>query len=159
MLKFLLSILLIVSFYFIPAVTTTSLALDEGGCLTCHQYPGLVRLDESEKIKVLHIDEEKYLASPHGKFRCNKCHTTVTKVPHTGETSVDCTTECHKDDADKIASYPLSTLHERSKPISSVWTMNPRAGCAIPYIHTVTGKSSERFSTCIPALFFARYVT
>ena len=129
MLKYLLTILMMVSFCFMPVVTTTCLALDEGGCLTCHQYPGLVRLEESEKIKVLHIDEQKYFTSPHGKLRCNKCHTTVTKVPHTGETKVDCTTECHEEDAEKIASYPLRALHEKEQ--AYIVSIDDKTSCRV----------------------------
>jgi len=76
-------------------------ALDEGGCLTCHQYPGLVRLAKKNGLTVLHIDEIKYFNSPHGKLRCKECHTTIIKIPHTAETKVDCTTECHKGDKEK----------------------------------------------------------
>ena len=129
MLKYLLTISMMVSFCFMPVVTATCIALDEGGCLTCHQYPGLVRLEESNKIKVLHIDEEKYFTSPHGKFRCDKCHTTVTKVPHTGETKVDCTTECHKDDAEKISNYPLRTLHEKEQ--AYIVSLDDKSSCRV----------------------------
>jgi len=74
----------------------TGFALDEGGCLTCHQYPGLVRPVEPDGFKALHIDEATYFSSPHGKIRCNKCHTPVVKIPHTGAKAVDCTTDCHR---------------------------------------------------------------
>jgi hypothetical protein len=68
-------------------------------------------------LKVLHIDEKKYLNSAHGKFRCRKCHTTIWKVPHTGETSVDCTTECHQKDAEKILADKdyLRTIHKKEQ--------------------------------------------
>ena len=112
MIRLVLSILLIFTGYFLSLGTTSCFGLDEGGCLTCHQYPGLVRLEKADGVKVLHIDEEKFFSSPHGKILCKKCHTTVTKVPHTGETSTDCTSECHLKDADKIADYPLKTLHK-----------------------------------------------
>jgi hypothetical protein len=94
-----------------------SLAMDKGGCLTCHQYPGLVRPEEPDGFKVVHIDEERYLRSPHGKTDCRKCHTTIHKVPHVGETSVNCTNECHLTEKDKklIADYDLKTLHAKEK--------------------------------------------
>lgn len=89
------------------------LALDEEGCLTCHQYPGLVRLDKTGVLKVLHIDEERYLSSVHGKVACKKCHSGVNKVPHTGETRVDCTANCHlkDEDKDRFGNYPLVGFH------------------------------------------------
>ena len=84
-------------------------AIDEGGCLTCHQYPGLVRHEKQDGFKVLHIDEAKYSASPHGKIDCRKCHTEIAKVPHTGVTQVDCNTTCHLEEKNKqlIKNYPL----------------------------------------------------
>lgn len=104
--------LLILSGYFLSLGSARCFGLDEGGCLTCHQYPGLVRLEKSKEFKPVHIDENKFFSSPHGKIRCEKCHIAVVKVPHTGDTATDCTTECHQKDAKKIAAYPLKTLHQ-----------------------------------------------
>jgi len=129
MLKFFLSILLIVSCCFVPAVTTSCFALDEGGCLTCHQYPGLVRHEKADGFRVLHIDEEKYFSSAHGKFRCRSCHTTIWKVPHTGETKVDCTTECHQNDAEKIRDYPLNTMHQNEQ--SYIVSLEDQSSCRV----------------------------
>jgi hypothetical protein len=95
--------------------TSECFGLDEEGCLTCHQYPGLVRLEKTNGVKVLHIDEEKFFTSPHGEVRCTQCHTTIAQVPHTGETSTACTTECHQKDAKKISNYPLETLHQKEQ--------------------------------------------
>jgi len=83
-----------------------SIAIDHGGCLTCHKFPGLVRMEKPDNIKVLHVDEEIHLASAHGKVDCRQCHPTVTQVPHTGETKVNCTTDCHIEDRGKIDSLP-----------------------------------------------------
>ena len=98
-------------------VAGTSQALDDGGCLTCHQYPGLVKPEKAGGFKVLHIDEGKYFSSPHRKFRCIACHTTITKVPHTGETSVDCTTKCHQGQNGKVLpqNYPLDNFHKKEQ--------------------------------------------
>jgi hypothetical protein len=95
-------------------VITKSFALDEEGCLICHQYPGLVRLEKSKKFRGLHIDESRYSRSAHGKVTCKKCHTTVHQVPHTGETQVDCTTNCHlkADDKIRVQNYPLTGFHQ-----------------------------------------------
>ncbi|UCF93510.1 MAG: hypothetical protein JSW39_04930 [Desulfobacterales bacterium] len=92
-------------------------ALDEGGCLTCHQYPGLVRHEKTDGFKVLHIDEEKFGNSAHGKLPCARCHTTIAKVPHTGETRVDCTSGCHEGRNGKIlpANYPLDDFHKQEQ--------------------------------------------
>jgi hypothetical protein len=94
-----------------------ALAMDAAGCLTCHQYPGLTRPEEPTGFKVFHIDEMRFLKSPHGAVGCRKCHTTVHKVPHVGETAVNCTNGCHQEKKDKkrIADFNLATLHAGEK--------------------------------------------
>jgi hypothetical protein len=93
------------------------LAMDPEGCLTCHQYPGLVRQERPDQVKLLHIDENTYLKSPHAKLACTKCHAAIVKVPHTGETKVQCATECHLSPKEKtlLKDYPLATLHEHEQ--------------------------------------------
>lgn len=88
-------------------------ARDPEGCLTCHQYPGLAKHEKSGALRVLHIDEEKYMRSPHGKLTCKKCHTSLNKVPHTGEVKVNCNSSCHTAEKDKriIKSYDFKQLH------------------------------------------------
>jgi len=44
MIKLVSSILVIFAGYFLFFGTSECFGLDEDGCLTCHQYPGLVRL-------------------------------------------------------------------------------------------------------------------
>jgi hypothetical protein len=127
MLKHATSISLILAVYFLSLGTTNSFGRDEDGCLTCHQYPGLVRLEKGDGIRVLHIDEKRYLNSPHGKLRCKQCHTVISKVPHTGETATECTTECHQKDAAKIRSYPLKTLHDKEQ--SYIVSLKDRSSC------------------------------
>jgi hypothetical protein len=94
-----------------------SFAMDKGGCLTCHQYPGLTRPEAPDGFKVFHIDEKRYLQSPHGKTDCRECHTDINKVPHVGETKVNCTNGCHLAEKDKklIAEYNFKTLHEKEQ--------------------------------------------
>jgi len=106
-------------------------AIDEGGCLTCHQYPGLVRLEKYNGYKALQIDEEKYFKSPHGKLRCNQCHISVAKVPHTGETKVDCTTKCHKGDKEKKLpdNYPLKGFHDKEQ--SYLASLRDESSCRV----------------------------
>ena len=114
--RFIFAILLIFSGYLFSGISSC-FATDEGGCLTCHRYPGLVRLEESGEFRVLHIDEAKYMSSPHGKIDCRKCHSKIVKVPHTGETDVDCTTTCHLEEKDKelVKNFPLSTIHKKEQ--------------------------------------------
>jgi hypothetical protein len=92
-------------------------ALDEGGCLTCHQYPGLVRHEKDGRLTPLHIDEAKYARSVHGKIDCRKCHDRITQVPHTGETAVNCNTQCHLEvkDKEKVKNFPLKSFHKNEQ--------------------------------------------
>jgi hypothetical protein len=94
---------------------TVSFATDEEGCLICHRYPGLVTQEKGGvAFKALHIDEKIYLASKHGKFSCRKCHTKIYSIPHTGQTEVDCTTECHRSKKDEklIKAFNLADFHK-----------------------------------------------
>jgi len=129
MIRQILFLSLILAVYFLSLGTSKCLGLDEDGCLTCHQYPGLVRLEKADGVKVLHISEKKYFNSPHGKIRCKECHTVISKVPHTGETSTDCTTNCHQDDAAKIRNYPRKTLHKNEQ--SYLISLKDRSSCRI----------------------------
>ena len=100
---------------FLSAQALLCFGADESGCLTCHKYPGLVRREDSG-LKALHIDEQAFLSSPHGKLNCKQCHTDIIKVPHTGQNAVQCVTEaCHATDKDRaiIEKYPLQTLHDK----------------------------------------------
>jgi hypothetical protein len=107
------------------------LALDEGGCLTCHQYPGLVRLEKNDGFRVLHIDEAKYAASAHGKIDCRKCHTQIHKVPHTGVTAVDCTTHCHLKGKEKeqVKNVSLKFFHDREQ--SFIMHLDDETSCRV----------------------------
>ena len=108
-----------------------SLALDEGGCLTCHQYPGLVRLEKQGDFRVLHIDEAKYAASAHGKIDCRKCHTQIHKVPHTGVTAVDCTTHCHLKGKEKeqVKKASLKSFHQQEQ--SYITRLDDETSCRV----------------------------
>ena len=81
--KYLLAFLILVFGNFMVPLNFSCYAIDEEGCLTCHQYPGLVRLEKSGEFSVLHIDEARYMRSPHGKLACRKCHVTVVDIAST----------------------------------------------------------------------------
>jgi hypothetical protein len=108
-----------------------SMAMDREGCLTCHRYPGLVRFDGPDTFKILHIDEKRYLGSPHGKFTCRRCHTAIVKIPHTGERKVECTTECHRSDKDKrvVKNYPLTDFHKKEQ--SAINSLPDASSCRV----------------------------
>ncbi len=110
---------------------TLSFGKDSLGCLTCHGYPGLVKRESADKFKALHIDEERQLKSAHGKVECRECHAVIRKVPHTGETQVDCTTKCHLNDKDKIMSnaVPLSAFHKDER--FAVISLEDKSSCRV----------------------------
>jgi hypothetical protein len=109
-----------------------SFAEDHGGCLTCHRYPGLVRLEKSGNFKVLHIDEEKHLGSSHAKIDCRQCHPKTTKVPHTDVTDVTCTEKCHLDEKEKIDAVDPAYLTDFHKEERFAITMiEDRSSCRV----------------------------
>lgn len=131
MAKFPLSVVLIVSFSTVLFCGGVGWALDESGCLTCHQYPGLVSVDKNHSLKVLHIDESRYAASVHGRFPCISCHTTIVKVPHTGNRHVDCSTACHQgSDAKPLPpDYPLTDFHKTEQ--SFIKGLEDKSSCGV----------------------------
>ena len=95
-------ILLAAFFSLLISLPSECPAVDKGGCLTCHGYPGLVKHTKPGTFKVLHIDGAKHLASSHGMTDCRQCHPKTVQIPHTGVTEVDCTTRCHLEERKKI---------------------------------------------------------
>jgi hypothetical protein len=129
--KTIFAIVLTIGCYFSPYDPFNAFAKDEAGCLTCHQYPGLVRLEQPNRIKVLHIDEKKFVKSPHGKYSCRVCHTQIHSVPHTGITAVDCTTKCHLDAKNNIRSKitPFNAYHSLEQ--SHISRLNSESACNV----------------------------
>lgn len=123
--------LAVINVFFLVLCTMASLAYgrDIEGCLTCHQYPGLVRMAKGGGLKVLHIAEGKYAQSAHRKLACRQCHVGLEKVPHTGETRVECNKECHITPKDKamIKNYDSSVLHSREQ--SYIRTADDHTSC------------------------------
>ena len=70
-------------------------AADVGNCLLCHKHPGLSRIDEDGKFRLLFINESIFQNSVHAKVKCEGCHTDIQKIPHDPAKKVDCLTECH----------------------------------------------------------------
>ncbi|HBH61207.1 MAG TPA: hypothetical protein DDX85_05600 [Nitrospiraceae bacterium] len=103
-------ILLLLGASFIFTIPAPSYAMDRGGCLTCHRYPGLVKYEKPDKLKVLHISEDKYLLSSHAKVECRECHPKTVQIPHTNVTDVECTVTCHASDKEKVDTIDRSYL-------------------------------------------------
>lgn len=107
-------------------------ATDGGACLFCHKYPGLVTYESRDRLKALHINEEQYAQSPHGKASCKDCHVDIVKVPHTGITGVTCFTDtCHQQDKATIAtdSATLRVLHQAEQ--SHIVSLEENSSCRV----------------------------
>lgn len=75
-------------------------ASDPEGCLVCHRYRGLGRLDEQGKrVRLFYVDPNYYdrALGPHTRLRCTDCHDRkdVEVVPHRPVKPVNCTGACH----------------------------------------------------------------
>jgi len=118
-------------------------ATDEGGCLVCHQYPGIVKLTQSGQFKVLHIDEQLQLESDHGEVGCRQCHNKINQTPHTDMTEVDCTTDCHLEDREKIVAMTssLSAFHRDEK--TAITKIEHKSSCAVCHPVYPHGKNNK----------------
>jgi formate dehydrogenase gamma subunit len=90
---------LILLFTFL-CVALPALGDDPDGCLICHQYRGLSRLDTAGKeIRLFFVDPRFHsdAAGPHGRIRCTACHDRqqVGLFPHNAVSPVDCARTCH----------------------------------------------------------------
>lgn len=77
---------------FIP---TNSYSADISNCVLCHKYPGISMVDEEGKFRLFYINEDIFSNTPHGRVKCEGCHTDIKKIPHDPAKKVDCLVECH----------------------------------------------------------------
>ena len=112
-------------------------------CLSCHQYPGLVRLEKSGGFKILHIDEQKYLASAHGKLHCKNCHRGVDRIPHAGANQTDCQSQCHQSAKDQqlLAKTPRKGFHRQQQAV--ITRLEDRTSCKV--CHPIYPHKKEPF--------------
>lgn len=80
---------------FLFSIPADVFSADIGNCLLCHKYPGLSRIDEEGKLRLLFVNESIFNNSVHAKVKCGDCHTDIKKIPHEPAKKVDCLTECH----------------------------------------------------------------
>ncbi len=85
-------LLLLTVLTFIPVY---SHAADIGNCLMCHKYPGLSRVNQDGKLRLMYVNENIFTNSVHAKVKCEGCHTDITKIPHEPAKKVDCLSQCH----------------------------------------------------------------
>jgi formate dehydrogenase gamma subunit len=89
------------------AAATNVAAYDTEGCLSCHQYRGLSRIDSDGKsIELFYVDPNYYNTpdGPHSRLKCTDCHirSEVETFPHLPQTPVDCTKVCHLDGPNQV---------------------------------------------------------
>ncbi len=149
LIKKLFKVVTVIGYLFLITATDVY-TMDEGGCLTCHQYPGLVRAEKPNRLLILHIDEKKRLGSSHGRFDCRECHSKITSVPHTGKTEVSCAARCHHDEKTmknydvesdctechpdhkkevRLMDHYLSAFHEKER--SALLNLNSESSCRV----------------------------
>ncbi len=92
--------LLCVALLLFTLVPTTAAAMDPEGCLSCHRFSGLSRLDkETGDLHLYFVSERHYTQreGPHTRLRCTDCHDRdeLGTIPHDETTPVTCTQECH----------------------------------------------------------------
>lgn len=84
----------------IITITPALWAVDPEGCLVCHRYRGLGRLDDDGKeAKLYYVDPSYYSRTlgSHARLKCTDCHerSEVEIIPHKTISAVNCTESCH----------------------------------------------------------------
>jgi len=117
----------------------------ESICLSCHQYPGLVRQNEGQQngLKILHIDNVKYRASSHGHVDCTACHIDVDKIPHVGKNKTNCQSNCHQSNKDKklLANTPRKRFHKNEQSVITL--LEDKTSCKV--CHQIYPHTKEPF--------------
>ena len=72
--------------------------LDKSVCLGCHGNEGFATTDAAGKPRSLHVQEDRFSHSVHGKRQCVECHKDITEIPHKPgvQHKVSCV-QCHDD--------------------------------------------------------------
>jgi hypothetical protein len=116
--------------FFSMLLPSGSDAADIGNCLMCHKYPGLSRIDENGKFRLMYVNEDIFNNSVHAKVKCEGCHPDIQKIPHEPAKKVDCLTQCHiiepssekkfshKDVAESLAASVHAKVDKKGNPKS-----------------------------------------
>ncbi|MDD4889903.1 MAG: cytochrome b/b6 domain-containing protein [Phycisphaerae bacterium] len=89
------------------AAPVAARAGDPEGCLVCHRYRGLARVEaDSKVVRLFYVAPDYYdrALGPHARLKCTDCHDrkAVEVIPHRKQTPVDCTKSCHLTSSDKV---------------------------------------------------------
>ncbi len=69
---------------------------DNATCLGCHGSAGFAIPGADGKMRDLHVVQDKFAKSVHGKRQCVECHTNITEAPHQKtDVRVSCV-QCHQ---------------------------------------------------------------
>ncbi|MBI4844078.1 MAG: hypothetical protein HY809_07140 [Nitrospirae bacterium] len=109
-------------------------AFDREGCLTCHQYSGLIKQEKGGGFKSLNIDEMKYMSSSHGKVDCKECHTGIKEIPHVGVSAINCTSGCHIPDKEKIERMKASSGKFHGKEKHMMTNIQNESSCGVCHL-------------------------
>ncbi len=93
-------------------VPTLAFAADEDGCVVCHKYSGLARLDQKTgQLRLFYVNYDKFNNSVHGKVLCKNCHLNLDVIPHNNAKKVDCSTKCHVKEPSKDVEFSHGNLY------------------------------------------------
>ncbi|MDH3317929.1 MAG: cytochrome C [Gammaproteobacteria bacterium] len=70
---------------------------DNATCLGCHGNEGFAMPGADGKMRSLHVRQENFESSVHGKRQCVECHKDITQIPHqkVAQRKVSCV-QCHE---------------------------------------------------------------
>lgn len=57
-------------------------AVENADCLACHGDPAFETTGPDGQPRSLHVGEEQFTASIHGRNRCTSCHIDIVEIPH-----------------------------------------------------------------------------
>ncbi len=136
--------LLLICIFIITFPLHSTAKVEDSACLTCHQYPGLVRQDDNTGLKILHIDSEKYRTTPHGHLDCKACHLDVDKIPHVGNNMTTCQSGCHQSDKDiaLLAKTPRKGFHRNEQSV--ITNLEDKTSCKV--CHKIYPHKKEPFA-------------
>jgi len=69
---------------------------DDSGCLLCHKYPKMGRIDENGVKRSYYVMPGVFGSTVHRNVPCTDCHNYIKQLPHKPvKTGVSCDAECH----------------------------------------------------------------
>ncbi|MES0326592.1 MAG: hypothetical protein ABUK13_00230 [Gammaproteobacteria bacterium] len=69
---------------------------DDSGCLLCHKYPKMSRIDDNGVQRSYYVMPGVYSNTVHRNVPCTDCHNYIKQLPHKPvKQGVNCNTECH----------------------------------------------------------------